>query len=153
MLAFYAVTEREYIRLYDRITAMSRDLMLPTPPQLSPERFHRIWSHIAAGEEKAKDFDSLMAAATRAKRRLLAYIEEEGPFVFEDGRCLFIDVAAFELDHWQCMSIPIRDVTHLAQKAFLTEYDRDPRAYFYKRRHKFVILGIVGVVSILYLAL
>jgi len=105
LLAFYAVTEREYIRLYDRITAMSRDLMLPTPPQLSPERFHRIWSHIAAGEEKAKDFDSLMAAATRAKRRLLAYIEEEGPFVFEDGRCLFIDVAAFELDHWQWMRI------------------------------------------------
>ncbi len=55
-----------------------------------------------------------MAAATRAKRRLLAYVEEEGPFVFEGGRSLFIDVRAFELDHWQWMKIPLRDVTRRA---------------------------------------
>jgi len=152
-LAFSAVTEREYIRLYARIMAMSGDFMLSAPPQLSQERFTRIWNYLAAGEEKAKDFDDLMAASTRAKRRLLAYVEEEGPFIFEDGRCLFIDVLAFELDHWQRMRIPLRDVTHVAQKAFLTEYERDPRSYFYSHRLQFVILGVVALAAVLYFVL
>jgi len=147
------MTEREYIRLYERIMAMSGDLMLSPPPQLSQETFARIWNRLSAGEEKAKDFEDLMAAATRAKRRLLAYIEEEGPFVFEDGKCLFIDVRAFELDHWQWMKIPLRDVTNVAQKAFLTEHERDPRAYFYNHRHELVVFGVIALVVIIYFVL
>ena len=127
--------------------------MLSTPPQLSKARFDEIWKRVTAGEEKPKDFADFMAAATRAKRRLLAYVEEEGPFVFENGRCLFIDVPAFELDDWQWMRIPLLDVTQLGQKAFLTEYERDPKSYFYNHRHQFVILGIIAIGVILYLVL
>ena len=94
-----------------------------------------------------------MAAATRAKRRLLNYVEEEGPFVFEEGRCLFIDVYAFEFDDWRLMRIPARDVTHLAQAAFLTECERDPKSYFYNHRYEFTFLGIVAILVLLYLLL
>ncbi len=121
---------------------MSGDYFPVEPPRLSESRFNHIWKRVAQGEPKAKDFDDLMVAAGRAKRRLLEFVGEEGPFVFEDGRCFFIDVPALELDHWQWMKIPLRDVTTLAQQAFLTEYERDPRAYFYNNRQMFVFVGL-----------
>ena len=145
------MTEREYFRLRDRIWSLSANSS--TRGEISQERFHQIWAHVARGEENAEDFGALMAAATRAKRRLLKYVEQEGPFVFEDGRCLFIDVGAFELEHWQWPKIPVRDVTPIAQNAFLSEYERGPRAYFYDHRNELLVFGIVTVAIVLLLSL
>jgi len=57
---------------------------------------------------------------------------ENGPFVFENGQCLFIDVALFQWEDWQWPRIPVMNVTDLAQDAFLTEFDREPRVYLKK---------------------
>ena len=66
-----------------------------------------------------------MSAARRVKKRLLQMVLSQGPFLFEDGSCFFIDVDSFDMDSWQWMKLPVWDVTDRAQGVFEADFLRD----------------------------
>jgi hypothetical protein len=68
-----------------------------------------------------------------AKRKLFAYVCKNGPFVFENDRCLLILASQFGWEDWQYMRVPVMDVTDCAQQAFLNKRKLQPEGFLSER--------------------
>ena len=90
-----------------------------------------------------------MSEAGKAKQRLLQYVLDFGPFIFEDDRCLIIDVRQFNANEWQCPQIPVIDVTSHAQRAFLSPRKLSPEKYV--KEKILLVIFILGVIAAYFL--
>ena len=151
------MTEDEYYRILDHIDACQRqhNPWLSSLPKISHDK---IWALIS--EEalllpvgKPDDYSSISGLSEAdiqkpklAKQKLWEYISDNGPFVFEGGRCYFISVHQFGFDDWQHMRIPVVDVTDIAQKAFLSERKLQPERFVFQKNR--ITLGVLCAVAL-----
>jgi hypothetical protein len=142
------MTLREYNRILDHVNAFRQrdDLFFA---ELSAATHDKIWKVVAEGASRPADFKEFMSEATKAKQRLLQYVLDSGPFLFEDGRCLMIDVRQFNANDWQWPQIPVIDVTDHAQRAFLSPRKLSPEKYFRERIP--LIMFMLGVIAAYFL--
>jgi hypothetical protein len=156
------MTQDVYWRVLDHINSFQSqsDVWLSSLPKGAHEK---IWAFIS--EEASKipivepsDYSNLsdLNEATNqrpnlAKQKLWEYVSDNGPFVFEGGRCYFILVHQFDFFDWQHMRIPADDVTDIAQKAFLSKRILHPDEFkVIKNRDRLLFLGAVGMIVFYY---
>ena len=81
-----------------------------------------------------------------AKTKLISYILKNGPFVFENDRCLLILADQFGWEDWQYMRVPVKDVTEYAQQAFVPMRELQPENFLNERIAKWLFRILIAVV-------
>lgn len=161
-----ALSEGGYLQILRRIKQLREgDFGASDDPFLSSlsEASHsRIWnyisrdaSHLSLEElrqilkpKTACEEDNLRAKM--AKIKLVEYVCEHGPFVFENDRCLLILADQFGWENWQHMRIPVKDVTKYAQQAFVPLRQLQPEDFLNDRiaTWLFRILVVIVLLSL-----
>lgn len=143
------ISEKGYLRILDRVRHLeqgdfggSHDCFLSS---LSEASHTKIWNFISQDAMRLSPeelrrilqpknrWEEASLRANMAKQKLVAYVRENGPFVFENDRCLMILAGQFGWEDWQYMRIPVKDVTNCAQQAFLPKRELQPEDFLNER--------------------
>jgi hypothetical protein len=143
------LSEKGYLRILNRVTRLRKGDFGGSYhgclSSLSEASHTRIWNYVSQDASRLSleelrdilkpqtDWEEASLRANMAKRKLVAYVREHGPFVFENDRCLLILADQFGWEDWQYMRVPVVDVTNCAQQAFVPMRNLQPEDFLNER--------------------
>lgn len=156
------LSEGGYLRILRHIKQLQKgDFGASNDPllySLSEASHTKIWNYVCQDASRLSleelkqilkpktDWEEASLRAKMAKTKLISYILENGPFVFENDRCLLILADQFGWEDWQYMRVPVKDVTEYAQQALVPMRELQPENFLNERIAKWLFRILIAVV-------